>query len=107
MTDIFTEAKRSEIMSKIRSKDTKPEKEFQEQHPEAIPHPKLPYSPDFLLDGVPVFLDSDFWHGQISEKKFRNLAEYWRNKLFRNMIKDICADAFWDATGLPYERIPT
>lgn len=82
-------------MSRIRGKWTKQEKEFYEEHPEAYPHPNLPYHPDFLMDGKVVFLDSSFWHGYISEKKFMNLNEYWKNKLLRNIVRDICADSFY------------
>ncbi len=95
MTDIFSKEKRSEIMSKIRGKWTKPEKRFYEEHPEAVPHPKFPHSPDFLLDGKIVFLDSTFWHGYLPREKYERMTEYWRGKLFRTIVRDLCADAFY------------
>jgi len=90
-------------MSKIRGKWTKQEVEFYEENPEAYPHPNFPYHPDFLMDGKVVFLDSAFWHGYVSEKKFGNLSEFWKTKLFRNIVRDICADSFYDLLGI-YER---
>jgi len=104
LPDVFSKEKRSEIMSKIRSKWTKQEIKFYEEHPEAHPHPDLPFHPDFLLNGKVIFLDSAFWHGYVSEKKFMNLKEYWKNKLFKNIVRDVCADSFYDILGL-FERM--
>ena len=100
MTDVFTKEKRSEIMSKIRGKWTKQERQFYGEHPEAFPHPGFPHSPDFILDGRAVFLDSDFWHGHISEAKYATMSEYWQEKLFRNVVRDECADALYGFLGV-------
>ena len=88
MGDVFSKENRSEIMSKIRGKWTKIELEFQEAHPKAVPHPRLPHSPDFLLDGRAVFLDSSFRHGYVSADRFESLPNFWREKLFLNIAKD-------------------
>ncbi len=109
MTDIFSREKRSEIMSKIRSKWTGPEKRFMEAHPDAIPHPDwLPYRPDFILDGKIVYLDSSFWHGFVPRRRFEKMPPYWREKLFRNIVRDAIADSFWEAVsnivGIECER---
>jgi len=105
VTDIFSREKRSWIMSRIRSKWTKPEREFVERHPDAVPHPDwLPYHPDFILDGKIVYLDSSFWHGYIPLRRFEKMGEYWREKLFRNILRDAIADSFWEAVGVPFER---
>lgn len=103
MTDVFTKEKRSEVMSRIRGKWTKQERSFYEEHPEADPHPKLPYSPDFLLDGRAVFLDSSFWHGHVSKDSYEGMTPYWKDKLLRNIIRDECADSFWSLIG--FDRI--
>ena len=95
MPDVFSKEKRSEIMSKIKGKWTKQEIEFYEEHPEAYPHPNFPYHPDFLMDGKVIFLDSSFWHGYISKEKFNNLKEYWKRKLFNNIVRDICSENFY------------
>ena len=100
MTDIFDKKKRSEIMTKIRWRDTGIERRFQREHPEAIPHPDwLPYHPDFLLDGKVVFLDSGFWHGYVSVERYARLPEYWKEKLFRNIMRDCVRDSFWETVG--------
>lgn len=96
---MFTKEKRSEIMSRIRGKWTKPEKRFFEENPEAAPHPRFPHSPDFLLGGRAVFLDSPFWHGYVKRAKYDSMNEYWRNKLFRNVVRDECADALYGFMG--------
>lgn len=95
MPDIFSKEKRSEIMSKIRGKWTKQEIKFYEEHPEAYPHPDFPYHPDFLLNGKVIFLDSGFWHGYVPEEKFRNFSDFWKRKLFRNIVTDLCSNAFY------------
>jgi len=105
LTDVFTEEKRSEIMSKIKGKWTKPEKRFYEENPEAVPHPKFPHNPDFLLDGRIAFLDSSFWHGRVSEAKYSKMSEYWRDKLFKNIARDECADAFYSHLGILDRRL--
>lgn len=105
MTDVFSKEKRSEIMSKIRGKWTKQEIEFYEENPDAYPHPSFPYNPDFLLDGKVVFLDSSFWHGYVSEEKFRSLNEYWRRKLFKNIVRDVCSDYFYGFLGVLERRL--
>ena len=100
MTDIFSQEKRSEIMSKIRGRDTGIERRYLKEHPEAIPHPDwLPYRPDFLLNGKAVFLDSNFWHGYVSVKRYVKLPEFWKEKLFRNITRDCIRDSFWETVG--------
>lgn len=86
-------------MSKIRGRWTGPERKFQEENPEAAPHPRLPYSPDFVLNGRPVFIDSPFWHGYVSADRFGSLPEFWQKKLFRNVVRDACANSFWGPIG--------
>ena len=107
MADIFTKEKRSEIMSKIRCKWTKQERDFYEKHPEAAPHPDLPFHPDFLLGGRAVFLDSPFWHGYVKAEKYGGMNGYWRDKLFRNVVRDECADALYGYLGVLDRRLIT
>lgn len=105
MTDIFTKEKRSEIMSKIRSKWTKQERDFHEEHPNAIPHPDFPHHPDFLLDGKAVFLDSYFWHGYLHADKYVKMEKYWQDKLFWNIVRDEYANAFYECLGVLDRRL--
>ena len=112
MVDIFTKEKRSWIMSRIRSRNTKPELRFMETHGVRAYQPKLPHHPDFILeDGTVVYLDSPFWHCWLPAERYERLPEYWREKLFKNLVRDLCADAFWfvvrRTANVPFERIPT
>lgn len=100
MTDRVSKEKRSEIMSKIRGKWTKQERRFYGEHPEAVPHPGFPHSPDFLLGGRAIFLDSDFWHGHLPQRKYDDMNVYWQGKLFRNIVRDECADALYRFLGV-------
>jgi len=106
MTDIFTKEKRSEIMRKIRCKDTKIEREFAKKHPNAIPHPDwLPFKPDFIIKNKVVFLDSPFWHGIMPKHRFESLPKYWKEKLFRNIVRDFCAIAFYESIKDEVEHV--
>jgi DNA mismatch endonuclease (patch repair protein) len=105
MPDIFTKKKRSEVMSKIRSKGTKIELkmknalegagiDFQYQ-------PKLFGKPDFLIPpGVVVFCDSSFWHGRNWSKLRTQLKkEYWYNHIKRNKERDKIVTATLNKKG--------
>ena len=85
MTNVFTPKKRSEIMSKIRSKNNKAEilvfKELQRRKVYFQKHYKRAVgSPDIALPRKKkaVFIDGDFWHGyQFSKQKERLPKKYW------------------------------
>lgn len=96
MADIFTKEKRSEIMSLIKPKGTKPEllvfsylrkrKIYFQKH-----YRKAPGSPDIALPRkkIAVFIDGDFWHGWQFEKRREKLPEtYWRAKIEANIRRD-------------------
>jgi DNA mismatch endonuclease (patch repair protein) len=94
----LTPDKRSSLMSKIRSKNTKFEEEF-------IALASLKFSNSFIthvraLKGTPdmvferekvcVFLDSDFWHGwQYPRWKHLLKDDFWREKISKNRQRDI------------------
>lgn len=102
MTDRISKAKRRKIMRRIKSRGTKPEKDFAYRYPGAILHPDwLPYHPDFLVAGMPIFLDSSFWHCRISRERYAKLPKYWQDKLFKNVVRDQCAIKFYNE--LPVE----
>lgn len=82
--DIFSKEKRSEIMSKIRSKGTKIElrmkKALEETGVEFEYQPKMFGRPDFFVPpNIAVFCDSSFWHG-------RN----WRGLIDRSQSSSRC-----------------
>jgi DNA mismatch endonuclease (patch repair protein) len=99
MVDVFTKQKRSEIMSKIRSKSLL-ETRFckllsASTHPIGLRYRKnyktVPGSPDvaFVNKKVAVFIDGTFWHGykyNSSKKKLPKI--YWRKKIEMNILHD-------------------
>ncbi len=94
--DIFDKKKRSEIMSKIKGKETKLELKLRDALLEAgITEFKMHYNitgkPDFAFPEIKValFLDSCFWHNcpKCGSKPQTN-EEFWENKLKRNAQRD-------------------
>ena len=93
MADIFTPEKRSWVMSRIRSKDTKIEKKtasmLRKNKIRYRRFPKVFGSPDFVVEKkVLVFCDGDFWHGYRYAEKKRPAKKYWREKIEGNMRRD-------------------
>ena len=100
MADVFSKKKRSEIMSRIRGKNTKLESDFLKKL-SAVSHAmgyryrkhysKLPGKPDIAFPGkkVVVFIDGCFWHGckQHSRTPLSNVS-YWSEKIKRNRLRD-------------------
>ena len=97
MTDVFTKQKRSEIMSRIRSKDTvaelivfkylRKQKIYFQKH-----YMKVPGKPDIALPRRKraVFIDGDFWHGRDYKRLLRTRpkGDYWIGKIKYNMLRD-------------------
>lgn len=96
MSDIFSKKKRSEIMSKVRSKDSKIETEFRKN----LWRAGFRYSknsskyfgkPDLVLlkYKTAIFVDSCFWHGC---KKHGTMPQtrkkFWEAKIERNKQRD-------------------
>ena len=98
MADVFTIEKRSEIMSRIRSKNTKAELiAFKYLRKEGVYFQKH-YSraagkPDIALPRKKkaVFIDGDFWHGRSFDdvRRRRGDNDYWTGKIARNMERDL------------------
>ncbi len=100
MADVFTKKKRSEIMSRIRSKDTKLETDFFKLvsrilYPKGLRYrkhyKKLTGRPDivFVSRKIAVFIDGDFWHGyNFGKIKNRLPKKYWRAKIKNNIKRD-------------------
>ena len=93
MADIFTPEKRSWVMSRIRSKDTKIEKKtasmLRKNKIRYRRFPKVFGSPDFAVEKkVLVFCDGDFWHGYQYGRKKKPPKKFWRDKIERNMRRD-------------------
>ncbi|NTW26871.1 MAG: very short patch repair endonuclease [Candidatus Moranbacteria bacterium] len=96
MADIFSKEKRSEVMSKIRAKETKLEiclrKElWKEGFRYRKNAPGYYGKPDILLKKLKtvIFVDSCFWHG--CPKHFKmplSNKEFWSEKIERNRNRD-------------------
>ena len=97
--DIWTKKKRSEVMSNIRSKNTKPEIKlrkalFAEGYRYLLHDKKLPGKPDIVLTKykTAIFVHGCFWHyhkncpeGRIPKS---NIV-FWKNKLLNNVKRDL------------------
>lgn len=95
----------SDIMRRVKSRDTKPEIIFRKALWSRgiryrLHNSDLPGKPDVVLPGkrMAIFIDGDFWHG--NQWKRRNLAAleeqfsedkkgYWVKKIRRNMERDM------------------
>lgn len=96
--DIWSKRKRSEVMSKIKSKNTKPElilrKElFKMGYRFRIHDNTLPGKPDIKLPkyNTVIFVHGCFWHFHKKCKEGRipsSNSEFWKIKLERNITND-------------------
>ena len=106
MTDIFDKEKRSDIMSRVKSKNTKLElklrKELWKNGYHFRVHYKIKGNPDivFIKKKIAVFIDGDFWHGynwKLLKPKLKN--KFWINKIKNNMKRDIINNKFLRKEG--------
>lgn len=94
MTDVFSIEKRSWIMSRIRSKNTKIDlkmkKFLSELQCSYKMYPKMYGNPDFVIANkkIAIFCDGDFWHGYMYNNKKRPMKKYWKDKIELNMLRD-------------------
>ena len=96
--DRFTKEKRSEVMSRIKSRGTGPEREMakilRRGGMRYRSQPRLRGSPDFIVGGrLLLFCDGSFWHGRhwpkLREKLARgNNPEYWLRHIEGNRRRD-------------------
>lgn len=94
--DIWSKKKRSAVMAKIRSKDTKPEwivrrYLFSRGYRYRKNVKGLPGTPDIVLRkyGTVIFIHGCFWHGHEAEGIMpKSNQEFWKNKIERNKQRD-------------------
>ena len=96
--DIWSKQKRSEVMSKIRGKNTKPEmilrsSLFKHGFRFRIHKNDLPGKPDIVLAKYKtiIFVHGCFWHYHKNCKEGRlpsSNSKFWKNKLQRNIERD-------------------
>lgn len=114
MADVFDKAKRSQIMSRVRSRgNTSTEKKLITLlREEAIigwrRHLPLPGTPDFAFPKrrVAVFVHGCFWHGCPKHTEFPSTrANWWRRKLRQNKARDRIATRTLRSSGWTVVRI--
>lgn len=98
MTDIFSTEKRSDVMSKIKSENTKPEKIvrsllFSAGYRFRLHSKELPGKPDIVLPKYKtvVFVNGCFWHGHENCKEGgipKTNSQFWRDKILKNKERD-------------------
>ena len=107
-TDVFSPEKRSQVMARVKGRDTAPERIVRKLLWDAgyryRLHGKLPGKPDLVFAGrrVAVFVHGCFWHGHDCARGAREPkanAEYWRAKIGRNRARDARVAAELTAMG--------
>ena len=99
MADRMTKEQRHKCMSRIKSKDTKPEL-IVRRHLHAhgyryrINVKRLPGTPDIVLRKYKtvIFINGCFWHGHEGCKYFvtpKSNSQFWQRKIDRNKKRDI------------------
>lgn len=98
MSDIFTKSKRSEIMSRIRGKDTQPEMRVRSLvhalgYRYRLHGKSLTGHPDLVLSSrrKVIFVHGCFWHRHTCSRGLSLPATnrtFWRTKLQRNVARD-------------------
>lgn len=96
MTDIFSKEKRSIVMSAVKGKNSKIEKEFaallKHLNIKYRSHPKLlPGKPDFRLvnQEIVIFVDSCFWHGCHWHGSLpKSNGHFWKQKITHTKKRD-------------------
>jgi DNA mismatch endonuclease, patch repair protein len=97
--DIWTKQKRSEVMSRIKGKNTKPEmilrsELFRQGFRFRVHHKDLPGKPDIVLSKyrTVIFVHGCFWHFHKDCREGRipsSNSKFWKEKFKNNVAKDI------------------
>jgi len=109
MADVFTPQKRSSIMSRVRGKNTQPEKMVRSLlhrmgYRFRLHGRDLPGSPDIVLPrhGKVVFIHGCFWHGHRGCKRSKRPTtnvDFWNEKIDKNIKRDRAARRKLKARG--------
>jgi len=103
MSDSYDQAKRSEVMSRVKSKNTKPEVRVRSTlhglgYRFRLHRKDLPGNPDIVLPKhrTVILVHGCFWHQHPGCRKAtipKNNHAYWERKLRRNVERDLKAKA--------------
>ena len=98
MTDVYSREKRSEVMGRVKGRDTGPELKLRRLLTRLglryrLHRKDLPGRPDIVMAGrrTVVFMHGCFWHGHDCARGARSPkanAEYWTAKIGRNVARD-------------------
>jgi DNA mismatch endonuclease (patch repair protein) len=98
MSDVYDAAKRSEVMRRVKGRDTGPEKRVRKLLTGLgaryrLHRKDLPGSPDVVLPGrrLAIFVHGCFWHGHDCARGARvpkANRDYWLAKVARNSARD-------------------
>ena len=98
MSDTMTPAQRSYNMSRIRSRNTSPERAvrhalWHKGYRYRLNDKRLPGSPDLVLPKyrAVIFINGCFWHGHRGCTKYvepKTNAGFWKEKIARNIARD-------------------
>ncbi len=115
MTDVFDPAKRSAVMARIKSRDTKPELLLRRLLTGLgaryrLHRKDLPGSPDVAMPGrrLAIFVHGCFWHGHDCARGSRvpkANRDYWLAKVARNTARDARNVADLTAAGWRVETV--
>lgn len=114
MTDVFTKRKRSEIMSRVRSRGNRAtelrlRRLFREHGIKGWRRTSTVFgSPDFVFPKVKlaVFVDGCFWHGcRLHRSMPASNRTFWKKKLARNRFRDRLVNRTLRARGWKVVRI--
>lgn len=98
--DVVSKEVRSKIMSRIRSKNTRPELKHKAKNLHLDYQPKAFGNPDFIdwKKKVVIFIDGCFWHKCPEHYKApKSNRKYWIPKLNKNVLRD-------NEVGLAYKN---
>lgn len=103
---------RSQIMSRIRSKNTKPELLVRKRLRKLgfvgyrLHHGEFKIDVAFVGKKIAIFMDSCFWHGCPEHFRMpKTNVEFWKNKIDRNERRDREADQVLEKEGWKVVRI--
>ncbi len=115
MADVMTTEQRSRCMAAIKGKDTKPEMIvrkylFSRGLRFRVQVRKLPGNPDIVLPKYKtvIFVNRCFWHGHEGCRYFRlpkSNVEFWKEKIERNVARDVRNEAELKALGWHIIRV--
>ena len=105
----YTTRERSELMSKIKGSNTKPEQKLRKvlwglnlRYRKNVK--KMPGTPDIVLSkySLVIFIDGEFWHGyrwEEKKEKIKSNRGFWIPKIERNMQRDYVVNEFYQKHG--------